>query len=176
MSSEIVVERSFHFHCPCGAVTVTGERKVTCSGCGKTLSVRRIRMHQQRQPWQTVTYYGRASSVLRVEQREQLPNTAQALEALGVLQEVRDEPRGLPVSQESPREPFREGMHVRVGPIRPDGRPHPHAGKTGTITRFIDAFTNPDWDAPRCASIELDRGIEPKGFIRVSLESLEVLS
>jgi hypothetical protein len=29
---------------------------------------------------------------------------------------------------------------------------------------------------PRCASIKLDRGIEPQGFIRVSLECLEVLS
>jgi hypothetical protein len=175
MSSEIVVGRSFHFHCLCGTVTVTGERKVTCTGCGKSLSVRRIRMHQQRQPWQTVTYYGRAT-VRRVEKRGQLPNTAQPPKTQGALHEIHDGPLALPVSNESLRRSICEGMHVKVGPTRPDGRPHPHAGKTGRITRFIDALTNPDWDAPRCASIELDRGIEPHGFIRVSLESLEVLS
>jgi hypothetical protein len=176
MSSEIVVERSFHFHCPCGAVTVTGERKVTCSGCGKTLSVRRIRMHQQRQPWQTVTYYGRATSVPRVEKREQGPNTAHSVGAHGALQEIQDEPRGRSVSNESMRRSLCEGMHVKVGPTRPDGKPHPHAGKTGRIARFINAFTNPDWDGPPCAVIHLDSGIESQGFIRVSLESLEVLS
>ena len=163
MSSEIVVERSFHFHCPCGAVTVTGERVVTCTGCDKTLSVRRIRMQQQRQS-------------RRVEKRKQLPNTARPIEAQNVVHEIRDERLALPVSNESPRRSICEGVHVRVGPTRPDGRPHPHAGKTGRIARFIDALTNPDWDGPRCASIELDRGIEPQGFIRVSLESLEVLS
>jgi FixJ family two-component response regulator len=86
------------------------------------------------------------------------------------------EPRRQPVIKESLRERICEGMHVKVGPTRPDGSPHPHAGKTGRITRFIEAFTNPDWDGPRCASIELDPGIEPRGFIRVSLECLEARS
>jgi len=71
--------------------------------------------------------------------------------------------------------PIREGMHVKVGPTRPDGKPHPHAGKTGRITKFIDIFSDPYWLGPPSAMIRLDWGIEPQGFIWVSLECLEVL-
>ena len=78
--------------------------------------------------------------------------------------------------------PIREGMHVKVGPTRPDGKPHPHAGKTGRITKFIDEFTDfdlllngdPYWCCPPSAMIKLDAGIKPQGFIWVSLECLEV--
>ena len=72
MTSKISVERQFHFHCSCGAITITGERTVTCTGCGITLGVRRVRTHRQRSD--TVTYYGgtfncRTIPVRRVEKR-----------------------------------------------------------------------------------------------------------
>ena len=38
-----------------------------------------------------------------------------------------------------------KGMHVKVSPTRADGKPHPHAGKTGTITRFINIYSDPYW-------------------------------
>src|SRR5215469_6582859 len=65
-----------------------------------------------------------------------------------------------------------KGMHVKVGPTRPDGKPHPHAGKTGTITRFISIYSDPYWLGPPSAMVELDL---VGGFIWVSLASLEVL-
>ena len=70
----------------------------------------------------------------------------------------------------------REGMHVKVGPTRPDGKPHPHAGKTGRIKKCINIYSNPHWLGPPSAMIELDSGIEPRGFIWVSMASSEVLS
>ena len=219
MTSKISVERQFHFHCSCGAITITGERTVTCTGCGITLGVRRVRRHRQRSD--TVTYYGgtfngRTIPVRRVEKRRphlnttatvpkaripsrfstwmktvlakcakainvhqirepgQISNPPQPLEAQ-VLHEAPDELRRQPVIKESPRGGVREGMHVKVGPNRPDGKPHPHAGKTGRITKFIDAYTDPYWLGPPSAMIKLDSGIEPQGFIWVSLESLEAL-
>ncbi len=182
MTSEISVERQFHFHCSCGAITITGERTVTCTGCGITLGVRRVRRHRQRSD--TVTYYGgtfngRTIPVRRVEKRRphlnttatmpnarifsrfsawvktalakcvkainvhrirepgQISNPPQPLEAQA-LHEARDEPRREPVIKESTRGGVRQGMHVKVGPTRPDGKPHPHAGKTGRITKFIE--------------------------------------
>jgi hypothetical protein len=69
----------------------------------------------------------------------------------------------------------REGMHVKVGPARPDGKPHPHAGKTGWITRCINIYSDPPWLGPPSALIELESGIKPPGFIWVSLTALEVL-
>jgi len=54
---------------------------------------------------------------------------------------------------------------VKVGPRRPDGTPHPHAGKTGRITRFLED--------PPAAMVHVDAGIEPQGFVYVSLECLE---
>ena len=73
MTSEISVERQFHFHCSCGAITITGERTVTCTGCGITLGVRRVRRHRQRSD--TVTYYGSTIPVRRVKKRRPHLNT-----------------------------------------------------------------------------------------------------
>jgi hypothetical protein len=67
------------------------------------------------------------------------------------------------------------GTHVRVGPIRPDGKPHPHAGKTGRITRLINWLSEPYYLGLPSAMVKLDPGIEPRGFIWVSLRCLEVL-
>jgi len=68
----------------------------------------------------------------------------------------------------------REGMAIKVGPTRPDGKPHPHAGKIGRITRCINIYSNPHWLGPPSAMIELDS--RPREFIWVSLASSEVLS
>ena len=68
-----------------------------------------------------------------------------------------------------------EGLHVKVGPTRPDGKPHPHAGKTGRVTKFIDAFSEPYWLGLPSALIKLDSGIEPQEFIWVSLRCLEAV-
>jgi len=73
MTSEISVERQSHFHCSCGAITITGERTVTRTGCGITLGVRRVRRHRQRSD--TVTYYGRTIPVRRVKKRRPHLNT-----------------------------------------------------------------------------------------------------
>ena len=70
---------------------------------------------------------------------------------------------------------IREGMHVKVGPTRPDGKPHPHACKTGRITKFIDIFSDPYWLGLPSALVKVDWGIEPQGFIWVTIECLEVL-
>jgi curved DNA-binding protein CbpA len=72
-------------------------------------------------------------------------------------------------------DPKVDGVHVRVGPTRPDGRPHPHAGKTGRITRFINLYSDPYWLGLPSAMIQLDPGIRPRGFIWVSIKCLEVL-
>ena len=208
MTSEISVERQFHFHCSCGAITITGERTVICTGCGVTLGVCRVRRHRQRSD--TVTYYGRNILVRRVKKRVQRSNTAaafaaanpgiwfrfsawgkRALDRLALLLEeselhqtrdepgelpvTRDQPRGLPVSNKSPTRSLLEGVHVKVGPTRSDGSPHPHAGKTGRITRFMNTYTDPYWLGLPSAMIKLDSGIEPRGFIWVSLECLEAL-
>jgi FixJ family two-component response regulator len=85
------------------------------------------------------------------------------------------EPRRQPVIKELPRECICEGMQVKVRPTRPDGKPHPHAGKTGRITKFRNCFTDQYWPGPPSAMVKLHSGIEPPGFICVSLECLEVL-
>lgn len=59
---------------------------------------------------------------------------------------------------------LRPGYHVTVGPLAPNGTPHPHAGKTGTITRIKNS----------AAFVAVDRGIEPQGFIFVSLVCLHL--
>jgi hypothetical protein len=79
------------------------------------------------------------------------------------------------VITESPRERIREGMQVKVRPTQPDGKPHPHAGKTGRITKFRNCFTDQYWPGPPSAMVRLHSGIEPPGFICVSMECLEVL-
>jgi hypothetical protein len=66
-------------------------------------------------------------------------------------------------------------MHVKVGPTRPDGKPHPNAGKTGRITKCISIYSDPYWLGPPSAMIGLDSGIKPQEFIWASLASLEVL-
>jgi curved DNA-binding protein CbpA len=73
------------------------------------------------------------------------------------------------------QDPKVDRVHVRVGPTRPDGRPHPHAGKTGRITRFINLYSDPYWLGLPSAMIQVDPGIRPRGFIWVSIKCLEVL-
>ena len=207
MTPEISVERQFRFYCSCGATMVTGERTVTCTGCGATLGVHRVRRHRQQRP-DAVTYYGRTRNgrslkVRRVEKRRQHPNEpapapppppppvasarsgstfgawvksvadrlAPRIEAQRKQQEIRDEPRRLGIINEPPR--LSIGTHVKVGPTRPDGEPHPHAGKTGRITNFINNYSDPYWRGLPSAMVKLDSGIEPPGFIWVSMECLE---
>jgi len=81
--------------------------------------------------------------------------------------------RELPLITSLSELPQSKGMHVKVGPTRPDGKLHPHAGKTGRITRFINIYSDPYWLGRRSAMVELDFPMER--FIWVSLESLEVL-
>jgi hypothetical protein len=57
------------------------------------------------------------------------------------------------------------GHHVKVGPTKPNGDPHPHAGKTGTITKLEDWAT---------ALVRVDPGIEPQGVIYVSMACLNI--
>jgi len=80
------------------------------------------------------------------------------------------------IDRTSGRTLIREGIRVKVGPTRPDGKPHPHAGKTGWIMRFInDQDLDPCRLGPASAMIRLDSGIKRREFIWVSLASLEVL-
>jgi hypothetical protein len=169
MTPEVSVERQFRFQCSCGAAMVSGEKTVTCTGCGANLGIRRARRHRQRHD--SVAYYGsRTLPVRRVEKLRQQPTPVPPVGA-----QVRDEPHGLLVVKETPRIPLLVGVHCKVGPTRPDGRPHPHAGKTGRITRFTDLYSDPYWRGLPSAMIKLDSGIEPQGFIWVSLQCLEAL-
>jgi len=159
MASEGSVERQFRFQCACGATTISGEKSVTCMGCGAQLGIRKVRRHRQSRD--SVTYYGsRTLPVRRVERIIQRPIPA--------------EPLWLHVINEPSRRLI-EGVHVKVGRTRPDGTPHPHAGKTGRITRLTNAFTNPYWLGLPSAIVKLDPGFEPPGFIWVSLQCLEAL-
>jgi hypothetical protein len=173
MAREISVERQFRFQCSCGATTESGEKKVICTGCGNTLAIRRVRRHKQR--GSTIAYYGKTLRVRRVEKhsarftkwfKNVLPSAPQ------ILRDVHDEPRWEPEIYEL-RPLLIEGAHVRVGPTSPDGKPHPHAGKTGRITRF--GYMYPEWHVLPCAAVKLDAGIWPRSFIWVSLQCLEVL-
>jgi hypothetical protein len=238
MASEISVERQFRFHCSCGAITVSGEKKVICTGCGDTLGVRRIRRHRQHRD--SVTYYGGSTPVRRIESRRgagisgrsidprwtipvqrierriQDPNVRARVPGSGIIARVgallksalaycgnllksiqigkhlpqtrtvlkveaqesrRDtvrEPRGAPL-RNPPGRFLVEGMRVKVGQKRPDGKPHPHAGQTGRITRFINSYSEPHWLGPPTAMIRLDSAIWTREFIWVSLECLEAL-
>ena len=234
---EISVERQYRFHCSCGATTETGERTVTCSGCGAVLAVRRIRRHRQHRR-NSVAYYGSTRSVShcstvsvrRVERHSQQPESAagEAHKAGRVDQNVAPVPatvlprttissrlhawvrsalassgdflkslrvrkhvqhtttvvkseaqgHGLPAINGAPKGPLIEGAHVKVGPTRPNGTPHPHAGKTGRITKLVSAFSE-EWYLPEpwpepSALIELDSGW-PRRCIWVSLKCLEPL-
>jgi hypothetical protein len=166
MTPEVSVERQFRFQCSCGATMVSGETTVTCTGCGSNLGIRRARRHRQRHD--SVAYYGsRTLPVRRVERQRQQPKPIPSVEA-----QVGYEPSGLPAVKETPRIPLLEGVHVKVGPTRPDGTPHPHAGETGTITRLINLSS--DRGLPS-AVIKLDSGIWPRRFIWVSVQCLEAL-
>lgn len=68
-------------------------------------------------------------------------------------------------------ETFKLGTHVRIGPSKPDGAPHPHAGKTGVIEEIMGIHTG--LFTPR-AHVRVDPGIEPQGIIVVSLQCLEL--
>ena len=59
---------------------------------------------------------------------------------------------------------LRPGDHVTVGPLAPNGSPHPHAGKTGIITRIKNS----------AAFVAVDPRIKPQGFIFVSLTCLRL--
>jgi hypothetical protein len=203
----------FHFHCPCGQITLSGEKTVTCTGCGVSLGIRRVREHRQRRD--SVTYYGiRILPVSQVERHNHAPNAAVPtpigtiisrlgsrfkaalanrgrvlsvekqlrhtntmlnVEAQGV-HDIPEEPRARPVINEWARMPLREGVHVKVGPTCLDGKPHPHAGKTGRITRFMEIYSDPHWFGRPAAMIEIDAAVWPRRFIWVSLQCLEVLS
>jgi len=56
------------------------------------------------------------------------------------------------------------GKNVKVGSTKPDGTPHPNAGKTGRVRRLLPL------DAQMRAVIEVEND-----FILVSVESLEAL-
>jgi hypothetical protein len=245
MASEISVERQFRFHCSCGATIVTGERTVTCTACGITLGVRRVRRHRQHGR-DSIAYYGSTSThtlprpassaipstpsrpswtlpVRRLEKRRRDSNTEAAIPSPGIRSRlgawlkseladwgkvlkdsgaekhvdaqgmlfdigtpsggnrsssIPDEPRGLPVvNEQQSRQPSCEGMWVQVGPTRPDGKPHPHAGKTGRITKLIEACSKPYRHTIPSAMVKLDHGFRlwPGRFILVSLECLAAL-
>lgn len=204
MTADIVVERQFRFHCSCGVTIVSGERTVACTRCGAKLGVRRVRRHRQnsdsiafygtRQPVRRIqkhtaigawlrnllTNRGEAIKVRRVVKHVRLPNGVLDVAAKPVSHRNSEEPIAPPVGNEPPGgpwlgRPWFEGAHVRVGPTRPDGTPHPHAGMTGRITRFTDAQSEPYWLGPPSAMVELDFETKPVGFIWVSLECLESL-
>ncbi|MFZ1918426.1 MAG: hypothetical protein WAU58_12690 [Terriglobales bacterium] len=57
------------------------------------------------------------------------------------------------------------GENVRVSPTKPDGTPHPSAGKTGRVRKLL----------PLGAQMRAVVEVESDDFIIVSVESLEVL-
>jgi len=71
------------------------------------------------------------------------------------------------------------GNLVIVSEFRPDGQPHPHAGKTGVITRLLlpdeEERENLSSEEPKFGMVKLDDGIPPKNFICVSLDCLDTL-
>jgi hypothetical protein len=56
------------------------------------------------------------------------------------------------------------GQYVRVGPTKPDGTPHPSAGKTGMVRKLLPL------GAQLLAVVEVEND-----FILVNVKSLEVL-
>jgi hypothetical protein len=61
---------------------------------------------------------------------------------------------------------LRVGEYVKVGPKKPDGMPHPNAGKTGTVHKLLPC----DSSTPLRAIVQVDNGL-----IVVSVQCLEVL-
>jgi hypothetical protein len=43
---ERIGQRKYSFHCRCGAAVVTSNRAVTCTNCGKTFGIRRVKHTQ----------------------------------------------------------------------------------------------------------------------------------
>lgn len=203
MASEVNVERQFRFQCTCGVATVSGEDTVICTGCGASLGIRRVRRHRQ-QP-DSVAYYGkRTLPVRRVERyrhnTDSLAATLHTEAGLGLtdwfncvlancvkvlwgtrrekpLQQTSNLPSA-EVQAKSDRTSERllvEGARVKVGLARLDGKPHPHAGKTGKITRLMDWYSEPYWSGAPTAVIKLDSEVEPQEFVWVSLGCLEAL-
>ena len=62
---------------------------------------------------------------------------------------------------------IRRGDHVRILARKPNGDPHPHAGKTGIVSEA--------WITVDRLTVRVDEGIEPQGFIIVSRGSVEVM-
>jgi ribosomal protein L21E len=62
---------------------------------------------------------------------------------------------------------FKNGDHVRIKTTKPNGEPHPHAGKTGVVTEA--------WITANRLTVRVDPGIKPQGFIIISRESAEKL-
>ena len=60
-SVERVIERDFRFPCPCGATIKLHGKTATCTACGKTIEVRRVRKHKHR--WNLVPPGGGTRSV-----------------------------------------------------------------------------------------------------------------
>lgn len=191
MAPEVCVERQFRFHCSCGATMVSGEKAVTCTGCGALLGIRRVRRHRQ-QRQNSVAYYGsRIFRVRRVEVaraglgiisrfgvwlKSTLLNCREIQKYSRVERQVQNAPEALGILHDIPeaRRPLLVGVRVRVRGYRPDGKPHPHAGKTGRITKSANPFSQFDDLAPS-AMVKLDSGIGSHRFIWVSNECLEVL-
>jgi hypothetical protein len=72
------------------------------------------------------------------------------------------------------------GNLVMVSEFRPDGRPHPFAGKTGVVTRLLQPDDEErekiSWDEPKFGMVALDDGRPPENLICVSLECLDTLA
>jgi hypothetical protein len=223
---------------------VTGERIVTCTGCGNILRVHRVRRHRQGRP-DSIAYYGSTLPFRRVRNSGQEPTTSAAtrdmplrpgwaipVRRVEALRESPDEqftrPGGgissrlrawlkvipifsgdlfearrfhehsqiaipvqsvglqgirfggrevseLPVFSDGASRLILGGVRVKVGPNRPDGKPHPHAGKVGRITKLMDTYSEPYWLGLPAAMIELDARGWTHRFICVSVECLEML-
>jgi len=111
MASTIRVDRRYHFSCSCGTTTVSGQSTVTCAGCGKSFSVRRVRKPQRIPGFSP--YYGIALSAHQ-------PETAE-------------------IESSSTCRPAQVCDFVRVARLKPDRiTPHPHAGALGQV---MDIFS-----------------------------------
>jgi hypothetical protein len=58
------------------------------------------------------------------------------------------------------------GDRVRVGPEKPNGEPHPQAGKTGVVRELMGVLlTGPGW--PPRAQVTIDAGFPDAGNIMI---------
>lgn len=71
------------------------------------------------------------------------------------------------------------GSRVIVSDLRPNGQPHPYAGKTGVIIRLLEPNDEEreklSYDDPKFGMVELDDQRPPRKLICVSLERLDSL-